>query len=241
MAVDFLDWGSVEYSDVKIGRYPVMENGRRLFLIRNGEPEFPQEDFRKWFPVGAGFAGIGRLNTNTIAFEVGLHKALASADAHKFKAIVTLRIKIADQPAAWREAVMAHADLEPRIRSMVERVANETFAAHGYRDIYYAIPDVSKPFSLSLADRIESVSPYRLVSTGYEVEAIDASVDAAIKAAQREIALEAERERNEAIARDRVERERANELANFEHDDDLAKRRSKAKREEEAEAARLRI
>jgi hypothetical protein len=46
-----------------------------LFLIRDGEPQFPDVDYRNWFQF-LGASGIGRLNTNTISFDVGIQRPL---------------------------------------------------------------------------------------------------------------------------------------------------------------------
>jgi regulator of protease activity HflC (stomatin/prohibitin superfamily) len=150
-------------------------------------------------------------------------------------------MKLRSTEDACRYVAKHHSELETRVRRLAETTAQSVLRRFPYRDIFFGVPQVVDDLRDATAAEMRKLTPYDLLSCSFEVEAEDQSADEALRVAQRDIAVETERKRTEAIERARLERERKAEQERQKEELRLKKERAEAERAEAAADALSKI
>lgn len=204
MASSSFPWG--QYLGSGAGKFPRLKDGQTLFVVRNGNIEFPASDTRLFF--WNGVSETGYLNTQPIQTVLEIAN-LNSSDGVRFFCVVKAELQIQPDPQVRSSAVLRASANYDQILMQATGVLQELASDYDYESFLFSNRalrnDLSSRLTEALSDRTAYFLRRALIDSVASTKEIDDQLrNAASVRATKGSVLDTEK-LNADIERERIE------------------------------------
>jgi hypothetical protein len=224
-----LDWGLLASQPLIGRRYPALNNGRVLFVVRNGQMEFPKSDTRVWSL--SGIATVGWLNTAATHCRVNM-PSLTSKDGIPCCAVIYFEVQLKTDATSRETAANTQEALYDSFVLIAKEHMLSLFKKHNYLDLLLLKDEVRSECAEEIRKAIAELTPYmprKIVLDS--VAAIESGLDDQLRRSHNADAT-AEQAKNEIEKRDELEK--MQRKTRRDADEEEAARKIDIKRKEDA-------